>query len=156
MKELLKNIKKISYKKCKNLTLIDTCFLIYAIEHNLKLNFKNLAFTSFNIDEVLFIEHKLDHEIRKGLRNFFKLGNFVIVDIPIHPGNKDSEKEFVDFIDKGLLQKISDPSDAVLIATAIVTKSNVLTKDKHHLFTTKLENFLNKYGIKVFKDFHTL
>jgi hypothetical protein len=31
-----------------------------------------------------------------------------------------------------------------------------LTKDKHHLFTVQLENFVSKYGIKVYKEIKEL
>ncbi|MEA3378386.1 MAG: hypothetical protein U9Q69_01980 [Nanoarchaeota archaeon] len=156
MKELLKNIEKIDIH-AKRKILLDTCFLIDAVSKHEDLDkLSNAALTSFNIEEILFIEHKLGHEIKKGLRRFFKKANFKILEVPVHPGNPKSEKNFVASVDKELLEKIRDPSDAVLIAAAILTNSLILTKDKHHLFTTKLENFLNKYNIKVLKDIHSL
>ena len=54
--------------------------------------------------------------------------------------------------DKELLIHCKDPSDCVLLAAAIKTNSVVITKDKHHLFNAKLENFIKKYDIKVYKE----
>jgi predicted nuclease of predicted toxin-antitoxin system len=79
-----------------------------------------------------------------------------IININVNPGDRIAEKNFVNSIDPDLLADVPDASDAVLIATAIKTNSIVLTKDKHHLFTTKLENYLNKYNIKVYKEYHDL
>lgn len=160
MEELLENIEHVPYAKARNLILLDTCFIINTLGHKDKLKqlleIDNLGVTSFNIEELLYVEHKLNHEIRKGIRKFLKEGKFKILDIPVHPGNHESEKEFVREADNELLLKIADHSDAVLIATAIKTHSIILTKDKHHLFTTVLENFVQKYDIKVYKDLHEL
>ncbi|RME54292.1 hypothetical protein D6777_04230 [Candidatus Woesearchaeota archaeon] len=151
MKELLGNVKHVSLNQAKNLNLIDTCFLINEVKHNLnKINKK--AITSFNILEILHVEHKLKHDVRKAIREFFKSKDLVIIDIGVEPGNREQEVRFVNSVDEELIKNVSDPSDAVLIATAIITKSTIYTKDKHHLFTTKLENFLNKYNIKVLKN----
>ena len=159
MKELLQNIKKIKLEDTKNLILLDTCFVIYILEHHKhldKLKEKNLGLTSFNAEELLHIEHKLKHEDKVMIRKFLKHSNFCIVEIPVHPGDYEGERSFVNSVDEELLKKVSDPSDAVLIATAIKTKSIVLTKDKHHLFTVVLEEFLKKYDLKVYKDFNSL
>jgi uncharacterized Fe-S center protein len=71
----------------------------------------------------------------------------------VSPGDTVAERSFVRSIEPDLLKHIADPSDAVLIAAAIKTRSVIYTKDKHHLFTTKLENYLNVYNIKVFKTY---
>lgn len=159
MKELLENKTHLSLEKAKNLVLIDTCFLIHNAVRSDKLKqmqkVKNIALTSFNIEEALYVERRLKHDEKHSLRKFFKETDFVIVDIPVHPGNKLEEKVFVDSISSEILAKVPDPSDAVLIAAAIKTNSIVLTKDKHHLFTVTLENFLENYNIKVFKDLHS-
>lgn len=156
MKELLQNIKKIGWKDAKNLILLDTCFIINILEHHKhldRLKDKNLGITSFNVEELLQVEHKLSHEDKKMIRKFLKHPGFCIIEIPVHPGNWEEEKNFVNSIDKTLLKKVHDPSDAVLIAVAIKTMAPViLTKDKHHLFTVKLEDYLGKYNIKVYKD----
>ncbi len=160
MKELLEGARHIPMEKARDLVLIDTCFLIHnsARHDKLKqlLKIKDLALTSFNIEEVLYVERRLSHEEKHALREFFKKADFVIIDVPVHPGDREGEKKFVDSIEAGLLAKVPDPSDAVLIAAAIATHSRVLTKDKHHIFTVTLENFLQKHGIRVFKDLHTL
>ena len=76
----------------------------------------------------------------------------LVVDVPVHPGDAVGEKAFVNHVDPHLLNIIADPSDAVLIAAALRTGSPVLTKDKHHLFTTVLNNYLNDSGVRVFKE----
>jgi len=154
MKELMKAT-KIGLNDEKGLILLDTCFIIHNLAHHK--NFERLkgqavAITSFNIEELLHIEHKLDHSIRKLIRRFLKKMDFKILELPIHPGEFESERKFVNSIDSELLEKVGDPSDAVLIAAAIKTNSIVLTKDKHHLFTAELEEFLKKYNLKVYKD----
>lgn len=155
MKELLQKIKKISLKDAKNLILLDTCFVISILEHHKhldKLKDKNLGITSFNVEELLHVKRRLSHEDKKMIRKFLKYTSFCIVKIPVHPGDNKGEKKFVNSVDEELLKKVHDPSDAVLIAAAIKTNSIILTKDKHHLFTVVLENFLRKYKLKVYKD----
>ena len=159
MKELLQNIKKIDLETAKDLILFDTCFVISILEHHKhldKLKDKKIAITSFNMEELMHVEHKLNHETKKMIRNFLKNQNFCILNIPVHPGNYEEEKSFVNSIDEDLLKKTHDPSDAVLIAAAIKTGSTILTKDKHHIFTSVLEEFLKKYGLKVYKDLNFL
>jgi len=151
MRELLKSKKHKSWREVQHLTLLDTCFIIHSVKHNKKITIKNAAITSFNIEELLRVEHRLGH-LKKGLRNFIKNTSFVIVDVPVSPGQWMQEKDFVLSVNHDLLKEVSDASDAVLMAAAIQTQSDVLTKDKHHLFTTKLENFLNDYGIRVYKE----
>lgn len=159
MKELLQNIKKVRPEEAKDLILLDTCFVINILEHHKHLNRikdKGLGMTSFNVEELLHVEHKLKPEDKRTIRKFLKHPCFCIVEIPVHPGNRKEERSFVNSIDKELLKKVPDPSDAVLIAAAIQTKAIVLTKDKHHLFTVVLEEFLKKYDLKVYKDFNFL
>lgn len=159
MKELLQNIKKIKLEEAKNLILLDTCFVINILEHHKhldKLKDKSLGMTSFNVEELLHVEHRLKRGDKKVIRNFLKHPKFCIVDLPVHPGDKEGETNFVKSVDEDLLKEVHDPSDAVLIAVAIKTKSTVLTKDKHHLFTIVLEEFLKRYDIKVYKDLNFL
>lgn|SRR3989338_6844513 len=155
MKELLATVEKTDLEKARNLVLVDTCFLLHILEKgNIKelKKVKNLGMTSFNIDELLFIHHNLHHNLKKSLRTFLKKENFVILDVPVHPGHQLEEASFVGDVDGKLLRHIHDPSDAVLIATAILTQSDVLTRDKHHLFTVELEEYLSKSGISVYND----
>ncbi|MFH1972777.1 MAG: hypothetical protein ABIJ18_04850 [archaeon] len=151
MKELLKNKKHISWREVQHLILLDTCFIIHSVKNNNKIKIKNAAITSFNIEELMKVEHKLGH-LKKELRNFLKNTSFVIVDVPVSPGQWMQEKDFVLAVNHDLLKEVPDASDAVLMAAAIQTQSDVLTKDKHHLFTTKLENFLDAYSIRVYKE----
>jgi len=159
MRELLQKIKRINLKEAKNLVLFDTCFVINILEHHKhldKLKDRNIGITSFNMEELLHVEHKLSHEDKKLIRAFLKHANFCVVEIPVHPGDYEGERAFVSSVDENLLKRVHDPSDAVLIAVAIKTRSIVLTKDKHHLFTVELKDFLEKYNLKVYKDLNFL
>ena len=165
MKELFEKLQKISIddNSANNFILLDTCFFINTFEHQKEQHLKDLmstnriAMTSFNVNEFLLKEHVVDERVRENVRRFLKKNPaMTIIDVNINPGDRYGEKAFVNSIDSGLLQDVPDASDAVLIAAAIKTSSTVLTKDKHHLFTTKLENYLQKYDIKVFKEYHDL
>ncbi|MBI4447419.1 hypothetical protein HY643_00410 [Candidatus Woesearchaeota archaeon] len=154
MKELFNSFPKKDYKEVRNMVLLDTCFLLNILDHKDKIakmeRIKNLAMTSFNVEEIIKIEHKIDHRLKNEIRKFLKKHDFLIVEIPVNVGNRQQEKDFVNSVDEKLLQKVADPSDAVLIAAAIKTHSTVLTRDKHHLFTVELENFLKAYDIQVY------
>jgi predicted nucleic acid-binding protein len=71
----------------------------------------------------------------------------------VSPGDREGERKFIQDFDNELFGIIPDPSDAVLLVAALRTKTNVLTRDKHHLFTTKLENYISEAGIKVYNNF---
>lgn len=158
MKELIDNLLTMDLAHARNLIFLDTSFFVSSMEHHermemlLKIPF--IAMTSFNAEELLHIERNLSHSTRKNVRDFLKEGKIVIVAIDAHPGNWKSEREFIELADPALLAHVHDPSDAVLIAAAIRTHSNVFTKDKHHLFTVELEEFVKQYDIKVFKELH--
>jgi len=155
MKELLKGLNIVPISKARNLVLFDTCFIVANLDnkHEFKelQKIENAATTSFNLLELLHIHH-VKHNVKKILREFLKTSNLTVVDINVRPGEWDREREFVKSVDPRLLEKIKDASDAILIATAIKTHSDVATKDKHHLFTTKLRNFITNYGIDVYKE----
>ena len=155
MKELIEDKNSIPFTKCRDFILLDTCFIVDSLNHPDKLKMisemVNVGITSFNIEELIHIEHKLNHSTRKELRKFLKIFDYTILEVPVHPGNFEEEKDFVRSVDNNLLMKIPDASDAVLIAVAAKTHSTIYTKDKHHLFTTNLENFLVQYDIKVLK-----
>lgn len=157
MRWILKDCKKISLKEARNLVLIDTCFLIDMIKSNKlhdMLKIPNIAMTSFNIEELIYIQHKLPHHIRKGLKHFLKDYRLLVLKLPVSPGNYIREQDFVNEIEPQLLQIMQDNSDAVLIAAALKTHSHVLTKDRHHIFTASLENFVNDYDIRIIKNLH--
>lgn len=151
MKELFDALEHRGFENCRGLVLVDTCFFIDELQHHHDKEMQNLAMTSFNAEELVHIAHRLPE--KKHIRKFLKSTKMLIVDIPVSPGNADAEKEFVNSIDSDLLELIADPSDAVLMAVALATRSHVLTKDKHHLFTTTLENYLEGNSIRVFKEF---
>jgi len=155
MRELLGNLERVPYQKVRGLLFLDTCFLIDAAERGRlsELNGRRVAVTSFNVEELVHVSHRLHDKTREALRRFLK-GHpaLTLVDVPVHPGERETERTFVSSVDPRLLEKVPDASDAVLIAAAIATRSDVLTKDKHHLFTVVLENFLNEYGIRVWKE----
>jgi len=165
MKEIFESLPKISIldENAIDYVLLDTCFFIHTFEHQKEHHLKdlmstrNIGMTSFNVGEFLLKEHVVDERVRESARRFLKkYPSITIIDIDASPGDRESEKLFVNSIDPTLLKDVADASDAVLIAAAIKTGSQVLTKDKHHLFTTKLENYLKKYDIKVFKEYHDL
>ena len=160
MREVLARCRHVRLGCASNLVLLDTCFFINFLEHHPVMpdvcgNAK-LATTSFNIDELLFVEHRLGHDVRARLRDFFRDSQMLIVDVPVVPGDREAERSFVNSIDDKLLANVHDPSDAVLIAAAIRTGSCIVTRDKHHLFTVQLEGFLRPYGIRVYKDLKLL
>ena len=140
--------------------LIDTCFLVWVLEHNKEKSLKKfamnnkVAITSLNAEEFTYICRHLSDKIKVSARKFFCSNpNIFFLELPIHPGNQKAEHEFVRSILPELESKEHDPSDAVLLAAAIKTSANVITRDKHDIFNVHLENFVNKKGINIFKTF---
>lgn len=164
MKEIFDKLPHISINDgtARNYVLLDTCFFIHTFEHQkehqlMKLTEKfDVAMTSFNVQEFLFKEHVVDERVREYARKFLKSNKLTVLNVAVVPGDVFAEREFVKSIDPALLADVPDASDAVLIAAAIKSSSTVLTKDKHHLFTTKLENYLQKYDVAVHKEFHDI
>ena len=159
MKELFEKLKHV--KEFNKGILIDTCFFfnIFKNCHDKKLKDfceKNkCAITSFNTQEILHNDHNISDDIRHRIRKFISSNpNIVILDVDVHPGEWQNEKDFVNKENKDLLQIVKDPSDAVLIATAMKTSSNILTRDKHHIFNTKMENFLKEYDVIIYNNFY--
>lgn len=135
--------------------LVDSCEVINLFENgkeDLLLN-SSVAICSFNRDELLKISHrhKVETHIRHFIRKFFNEHKIKIIDVPVTPGNPEQEKEYVESIDPELLKLIPDPSDAVLVACAMHERANIVTRDRHHLYTSKLENLLEKYNLRVDK-----
>jgi predicted nucleic acid-binding protein len=161
MKELFATLKRTNKN---DLLLLDTCFLIDAFEKHKEHELlelakrKEVAITSFNIEELEHVIKKVkDRSVKERLRMFVKeKPPICVLEIEVHPGNEEAEKKYVADIDPYLAQDIPDPSDAVLVATAIRTRSVVLSKDKHHLFTVLLENYLHRWGLRIVKDLHEI
>jgi predicted nucleic acid-binding protein len=151
MKELVDKLKHVSVDEAEGLVLLDTCFIFSHLEHK-ELLPEKFATTSFNAEELVHVTTHHLGKMKRRVRDFLKKSNIVVVDIDVSPGSCDNEKEYVSSVDADLLKHIADPSDAVLIATALRTKSNVLTKDKHHLFTSDLINYLSDKGVKVHRE----
>lgn len=151
MKELLESLHTIPLNEVNKGVFIDTCFLLDELNHHRAAELDNLQLLSFNAEELVHVAQHIPH-LKKGVRNFLKKHTVTLVTVPVHPGEREKEKSFVNHIHTDILKIIADPSDAVLLAAALQTRSTVLTKDKHHLFTTNLENFLEEYHIKVFKE----
>ncbi|HEY9706462.1 MAG TPA: PIN domain-containing protein [Allocoleopsis sp.] len=162
MKEIFEQLPRINLEDAKDLVLIDTCFFIHTFEHQKDHKLSeliekyNVAMTTFNAEEFLLKDKVVDERVREYARKLLKKHPITLVNINVHPGDRDGEKRFVNSIDPTLLAQVPDASDAVLIAVAIKTHSTVLTKDKHHLFTVKLENYLKKYNIEVHKEYHDI
>ncbi|MFP4523167.1 MAG: PIN domain-containing protein [Candidatus Nanoarchaeia archaeon] len=155
MKELFKQLPKTDSPEY----IVDTCFLYWIIEHQ---HFKPfilfckkhvVAVTSFTIEEVLYHAHDVDEHVRSRLRRALKKDlRLFRYDIDVFPGNFEEEHAFVSKTVPELIPLIPDPSDAVIAAVAYQTKAHLLTRDKHHLFTTQLNNFFTKKGIRVLNN----
>lgn len=160
MKEVFEQLPRKSLDEAKNMVLLDTCFFIHTFEHQKEHQLVELiekydvGMTTFNAQEFLLKDKVVDERVREYARKLLKKHPITLINIDVHPGNRDAEKHFVNSVDPTLLAQVPDASDAVLIAVAIKTNSTVLTKDKHHLFTVKLENYLKKYNIDVHKEYH--
>lgn len=163
------SLKVFGLNEVKSLVLIDSSFLFYLFEKPeklkefLQLNEKHpykFGVTSFNLEEIFFVyeKKKVSPEIRREFRSFFKSGpKLTVVDVLVSPGSADPEKSFVEFFDPKILKLCRDISDAVLVGTAIHTLSDILTRDKHHIFTIVLENYVeSSYDVKIYKDFELL
>lgn len=138
--------------------LIDTCFLIYELKEG---NTKKLEtfckenevfITDFTLKELKYVEHKLPN-IKHFVEHFLKENLLSYFETNINPGEWKKEKEYLNDADENILKKVSDASDGVIVAAAIKLRANILTRDKHHIFTTNLENELTKYQIKVLDTF---
>ncbi|RME32050.1 hypothetical protein D6789_00770 [Candidatus Woesearchaeota archaeon] len=154
MKELFRELRHVPLAAANGLLLLDTCFIVSMAEQQRldEVRGPRIATTSFNLGELDHIHHHLHGNVKHALRSFLKRGDLIVVDIPVVPGERERERAFVQSIDASLLREIPDASDAVLAAVALATKSDILTKDKHHLFTTVLKDHFMKYGVRVEKE----
>lgn len=152
MKELFSKLKKVE----NAVWLLDTCFLywvfIHQKEHQLVLfcETNDVAVTTFTRDEVLFHAHDVPHQFRERFRKCVKNGlRLGLVEVDVSPGNPKDEVRFTHEIDPQLIQLVPDHSDAVIAAAAVKLGANILTRDKHHLFTVELENYFRSKGLEV-------
>ncbi len=138
--------------------LLDTCFIMHMFEkdrYNHLTDFckaKKVGMSSFNLIELVLKHHLMHGKINHHVRNFLKEKLITNIPVNVSPGEKDREKAYVSEFDPGLLGIVKDPSDAVLLVLGLRIRANILTRDKHHIFTTKAENHLKKYGIRVLND----
>ena len=157
MKELLDNLELIDKEKVIGFKLIDTCYIIHVFEHHEKIEqfrkqLKNgkYAITSFNIEELMHIEHKLNKRIKEALRKFLKeKEDLKIIKVDVHPGEREKEKEYIRGIEPEILKLVKDNSDGVLYATALDINADIITRDKHHLYNQISERFANKHRINI-------
>ncbi len=154
MHELFSALPHRSLATARHLLLLDTCFLIaMAAERRLSgLAAPRLATTSFNLLELDHVHHHLTGSAKHELRRFLRRGELLVLELPVVPGDRAAERSFVAQVDPSLLREVPDASDAVLAAAALATASDVLTKDKHHLFTTALRNHFQQRGLHVGKE----
>jgi hypothetical protein len=155
MKELIDLLNKstdVSY-------LLDTCFFIDAFKSDKVKRLVELCknnrvgMSSFNLSEFINIHHHFDGELNHHIRGFFKENILFSVPVEVEPGDKAGEHAYVTGFDEEILKFIPDPSDAVLFTLAIKIHSDILTKDRHHMFTAAAENYSNKFKIKVMNEF---
>mgnify|MGYP006425496761 FL=1 len=100
MKELFDSLKHVGMD-VRGLKLLDTCFVFDMLSRNKKLPEGKYGITSFNVEELLKVGHRL-HKLKHKLREFVKKGDFVVVDVDVHIGNFESEKDFVRSVDNEL------------------------------------------------------
>ena len=162
MKELFDHFESASYP-VQHGVLLDTCFLFYMAEHQRLDQIDDLAkrrqvlISSFNAEEVGLKSHQVHEPIKERLRHWLKNENNIkMLPVNVHPGQWLEEQQFVKSVNPGILARMHDASDAVLFAQALQNGCDILTRDKHHLFTQLLENFAEHQGIKVEKDIQDL
>ena len=141
----------------KKTVLLDTCLIVHELlgqREKKLLRFceeNNVLITSFNVEELQKVTKKLGHE-KKKIKHFLEQAKITIIDVPVSLGETKKEKKYADETNKELLKKIRDPSDAILVAAAIKSASDIITRDKHHLFTMTLEEEIKEYGLAVYND----
>ena len=155
MKELIDELEKtdrVSY-------LIDTCFFVNVFTSGKVKELvtfckeNKVGMSSFNLEEFNHIHHNLQGHTTHHVRDFLKEKIMFNSPVNVEPGNRESERKYVELFDDKILSVISDPSDAVLFVQAIKTQADILTKDRHHIFTAAAENYSEEYNIKVLNEF---
>lgn len=139
--------------------LIDTCFLIHAFEggHSKQMlefcSSKKVGMSSFNLEELDHVSHRLKGTEDHHIREFLKSGKLFRIDVPVHPGDREGEMSFVEAYDHEILRRVPDPSDAVLLVLALKMGANILSRDRHHVFTALAENYSEAKGIEILNVF---
>lgn len=131
--------------------IMDTCFILYELEEGREKKLEEFCKThlvimsSFNLEELGKVEKRV-HNIKVAVRKFLQKNLIKKLNLDVHIGEYDREKEFSG---DSLVKEIQDPSDAVMVKAAILTKSDILTRDKKHVFNAHVEDVLAKEGISV-------
>ena len=144
--------------------LVDTCFLYWVFEHQHEKQFRDLctthlvALSTFNIEEFLYHAHHVNEHVRSRLRKELKDNQLRLYKLiqDVHPGNPQEEYDYIKRNQPDLLELIPDNSDSILVIAGIQTKAHILTKDKHHLFTAQLNNYLLEKGIQIYKNIYDI
>ncbi|MBU1202022.1 MAG: PIN domain-containing protein [Nanoarchaeota archaeon] len=159
MKELFERLRKTTLDDKLDF-LIDTCFFVWIFEHHKEKNFDEFlkknkcAITTFNAEELSYINHRIADKTRESIRKFLhKTDNLLLLQVPVHHGQREQEHTFVKSVLAELDAQEHDPSDAVILAAGIKTRADILTRDKHDIFNVRLENFLQKHKISVYNKF---
>jgi len=139
--------------------LIDTCFFVDVFKKDkvkklVKFCENNkVGMSSFNLNELNHIHHHFQGQMNHHIRHFLKEKLLFNSPVNVFPGDREGEKKYITDFDEHILTIVPDPSDAVLFVQAIKLTANILTKDKHHIFTAVAENYINKYKINILKEF---
>lgn len=156
MKELFNALPRVS----KADWLLDTCFVYYVFQHQKEKELiefckkHDVALTSFTVEELLYHMHDVNHIIRERLRYIIKHSVLLgVIELNVHPGEIDQEIAYVMGADEKLIHLIPDHSDAVVAAAAVNLGANIITRDKHHLFTTVLSDYFKELGLLVKNNF---
>lgn len=155
MKELFENLPEAEQVDF----LLDTCFLVHVFskDHIHRIGEfcrqHKVGISSFNIEEFLHMHHKMPGQENHHIRSFLKGKLLFRVPVPVHPGNREEERSYVMGFDPEILKDIRDPSDAVLFALAVKVHADILTRDRHHVFTALAENYAQEHRIKVYNEF---
>jgi len=135
--------------------LLDTCFFVDMFAKNkveeLKEFCRNnkVGMSTFNLQELINMHHRLHGTVNHHIRNFLKEKLIYKIPIDIVPGEREKERAYVEEFDDSILKAIRDPSDALLFVLAIKKRANIITKDKHHIFTVIAENLFNEWKEKI-------
>ena len=133
--------------------LLDTCFLIYEFKRGNTKQLKEfcennaVAMSSFNLEELDHVIKKFPGPISHHIRDFLKEKIISNVPTPVHPGEREAEHDYVTKFDPKLLELVPDPSDAVLCVLAAKIKADILTRDRHHIFTAVAENYSDAFRV---------
>ena len=116
MKELFEQL--VVNHNPRDAILIDTCYFFDIFKkHKVKelerlMVFKLVGTTTFNAQEILLKEHKINDDIRHQIRKFLKSHpHFFLYPVPVEPGNWEDEKKYVKDCDMHILRYVNDPSE---------------------------------------------